>query len=250
MSGRTPVRLLSVCLLLLGLIFLAGCTDGLSIPGVESVTGSGNVITREFDFADFDRVSVGYAFKVNVTRGDDYAVVVRVDDNLEQYLKVEQNGQQLTIGMTDPLMLNRATLEVAITMPAISELEFSGATSGTVSGFSSSEPFSANASGASRMEGAIETGAINVTASGASTIRLSGAASGDAVLEASGASTIDMENFPVANANAKSSGASRVTVNTDGNLDAEASGASTVNYVGQPTMGNISETGGSSIGPK
>ena len=53
-------------------------------------------------------------------------------------------------------------------------------------------------------------------------------------IEASGASKINAENLKVANADVDISGATSVTVNATEEVKAEASGASKINYVGEP----------------
>ena len=64
---------------------------------------------------------------------------------------------------------------------------------------------------------------------------------------ASGASTADLRDFAVNDASVEASGASRIEVNAAGTLDAKASGASTVHYTGNPTLGRIDESGASSV---
>ncbi len=64
---------------------------------------------------------------------------------------------------------------------------------------------------------------------------------------ASGASTADLRDFAVNDANVDANGASLIEVNTTGTLDAKASGASTVRYTGNPTLGRIDESGASSV---
>jgi len=59
-----------------------------------------------------------------------------------------------------------------------------------------------------------------------------------------------MTDFVTADADVTASGASHIIVNTTGRLDAEASGASNVDYLGQPTLGNISASGGSNVNPQ
>ena len=48
----------------------------------------------------------------------------------------------------------------------------------------------------------------------------------------------------------EASGASTAIVNVSGRLDAEASGASKVEYLGEPTLGNIDESGASRVVPR
>jgi hypothetical protein len=67
---------------------------------------------------------------------------------------------------------------------------------------------------------------------------------------AEGGSTVDLSKFSSTDANVSAGGSSDVTVNVSGRLDADASGASHVYYLGDPTMGEIDTSGGSSVEPK
>jgi hypothetical protein len=134
-------------------------------------------------------------------------------------------------------------------MPDLNEIQLSGATSADVGGFNVTHAFAATVSGASRLRGTYETtGDVSFTVSGASTVELTGAA-GDLAAGVSGASRLELRNFPVHNANVDISGASQGTVNLDGRLDADASGASTLLYLGSPTLGNINTSGASTVAP-
>ncbi|MFC1965289.1 GIN domain-containing protein, partial [Chloroflexota bacterium] len=68
------------------------------------------------------------------------------------------------------------------------------------------------------------------------------------IANVSGASRFNLGGFIVNNANVTFSGASKGTVNLNGRLDANLSGASKLSYVGEPTMGTIKTSGGSSLG--
>jgi hypothetical protein len=61
---------------------------------------------------------------------------------------------------------------------------------------------------------------------------------------------VDLTDFPVNDADINLSGASRATINLDGKLDAELSGASNLEYIGDPTMGDINIAGASTINKK
>jgi len=231
-------------------LMTAGCVplpDVGEVLSQISVTGSGNVITKELDLSGFDQVEVSGAFVADVTRGDSFSVVVRVEEKLEAHLRVQVVGSTLEVGWTPNLsILGTATREVEITMPELTGLEFSGATRGTISGFDSTADLSVEVSGASRLDGDIQAGDSRLDVSGASTVELNG--SGEAlVLDVSGASTANLSDFAVNDAEVEASGASTAKVNASGRLDAEASGASHVVYLGNPTLGTIDSSGASSI---
>jgi len=69
-------------------------------------------------------------------------------------------------------------------------------------------------------------------------------------LEFSDASNLDLTSFQVNDADVNLSGASHVTVNPTGRLDVDASGASNLQYLGEPTLGNINTSGGSNVNRK
>jgi hypothetical protein len=104
-------------------------------------------------------------------------------------------------------------------------------------------------SGASEVTGELTAGDADLDASGASTIQLEGSGRNLAA-DASGASHMILAGFTVNNADINLSGASSGTVNLDGRLDAELSGASTLEYMGEPAMGDINTSGASTLSKK
>lgn len=238
-------RKIGFVLALLVPLALAGCgVLGQAIGG--GLAGSGVITTQEYDFSDFDEIVLSHAFVATITRGDAYSVVVRIDDNLVDKLRVEQDGNRITIGLNESALVTTATLEADVTLPALTRLEVSGASNAQLNGFASADDFATEASGASRIHGDIATGDVDLHASGASTISLAGEG-GNVSADASGASTIDLEEFAAVDGNAIASGASTVTLNLSGQLDADASGASNVFYLGSPTLGNIDTSGASNV---
>jgi len=225
------------------------CT--VSVPTLSSASGSGNVITLTKDFTGFDQVEIGSAFEATVQQGETFAVVIRIDDNLEADLELNQVGQTLEIGL-DPdriFGIGDATLEAEISMPTLSRVEASGATHITLVGFDSAQALQVVASGASSVDGEVQAGDTSMEASGASSISVAGGAA-NLVLEVSGASSVDLELFPVTDLQAELSGASNAVVNVSGTLDVEASGASELSYLGNPTLGNVNASGASTVREK
>jgi hypothetical protein len=245
MKGRLHVVTLGFALILP----LAGCC-AIPFPALP-VTGSGDVVTQEEEIAEFDQVDVSHAFRVDISQGERFRVVVRVDDNLRQYLRVVKRGGTLMIGLEPGRLstVRRATLEAEVTMPELTGVELSGASQATISGFESAKPLDVEASGASELRGDIEAADARFHISGASQVTLTGSAE-DLTVEASGASRVDLSDFDVADADIELSGASRATVSANGRLDARASGASELTYLGSPTLGDIETSGASSVMPE
>jgi len=219
--------------------------DVIPVPG-EEIRGSGNVVTQDFDLTGFDKVDVSHAFTVDISQGDSFSVVVSIDDNLVDYLRVEKQGSTLKIGLAPNRDYASTHATAEVTMPEVTRLELSGASHGTITDFTSTKALAVDLSGASSLHGDIEAGDAGFEVSGASHVTLSGSGE-DVTIDASGASHVDLADFPVADAKVEASGASHVTVNPSGRLDVNASGASQVYYLGSPALGTIDSSGGSSV---
>jgi len=216
-------------------------------PG--GLVGSGNLTTEDYAFTNFTKVEIGSAFDFEIKQSSSYKISVTVPDCLTDYVQVFKDGQTLKIRLVTVTWLGPVTLRASVTLPQLRDLTVSGASRGTISDFSSTEDLNITVSGASRVTGDITANNVEFDISGASTIQLEGSAN-DMVADVSGASSFNLGDFTVNNADVDFSGASSGTVNLNGRLDADLSGASRLWYIGEPTMGNIDISGASTISKK
>ena len=171
---RIPVLLIVTAL-------LASC--GLVSP----LTGSGNVVTHEETITGFDRLDVSQGFQVDVRQGDTFSVVIRVDDNVVEHLRVVKQGSTLKIGLEQTRSYSDVSLQAEITMPELVGLDLSGGSRVAVSG--SGEDISIDASGGSGADLAAFTVVnANVDASGGSQVTVN--VSGTLNVDASGGSQV------------------------------------------------------------
>lgn len=226
-------------------VFLAGC----NIITGPTITGSGNLVTKQYTFTNFTTVSAGNVFDVTVKPGSTPSVSVTVDDNLVEYLDVTTSGDQLRLHLKSNTNVRNATLRAVVIVPELTGFELSGASKARLEQCRSAKPLEIEVSGASRLEGEVESGDMRLEVSGASHAELKGRA-GNLRLNASGASHADLEEFQVKDANVDVNGASHATIRPSGKLMASASGASTVRYAGQPANVDSQASGASSVKPK
>jgi hypothetical protein len=229
---------------LLAAILLIGCAQ-------VSITGSGNVVTQQEAITGFDKVDISNSFEVDISQGENFSVLIRVDDNLVEHLNVVKQGSTLKIGL-DPnraYTIVNATMEAEVTMPELVGLDLSGSSDANISGFESTKSLVADLSGNSVLLGDITAGDSRFDASGNSSVSITGSA-GDVTVDASGSSEVDLTDFPASDGTVDASGSSTVTVNLSGRLNADASGSSDIYYLGDPTLGEIDTSGSSTIQPK
>ena len=256
------MRKITLLLVLLAALALSACSVTVSDEGIQIndkgrttdirfgeglVVGSGKQVTREYELGGFTAVDIANAFRPDISRADSFSIVVTIDDNVVEYLRVDKEGSTLRVYLEsgNSYTFRSDPPTVKITMPALDRLTFSGAVKGTISGFQSTRSFSADLSGASSLKGSIQTGNARFEVSGASSCVLQGAGQ-DVTADISGASTLDLGTFTARNANVSASGASKATINASGKLDYELSGASRLIYAGNPTIGRHDTSGASS----
>jgi hypothetical protein len=188
---------------------------------------------------------------VDVRQGDNYSVVIRIDENLVEHLQVVKEGSVLKIGLESGGVFNiqTATLEADITMPELTGLDLKDGSRVTMSGFRSAKGLSANLFSGSHLLGDVEAGDAKFNLSGGSHVTLSGSA-GDLTIDVDGGSHAKLADLAVVDAKVSANGGSDATVSPSGKLDAVAMGGSHVTYLGSPTLGTIDTDSTSTVKQK
>jgi hypothetical protein len=210
------------------------------------VLGSGDPETRTFDYTDFTRIEAHNGFHVEITESSSYSIEVTTDDNVWKYLDVSKDGDTLVIEFEWNRSYTNVIKEAVITLPDVEGIQLSGGSQAEVDGFDSLNDFSAKLSGGSRLEGTITADDTDLNLSGGSRITLSG--SGDnLVIDSSGGSRVNLEDFSVNDADINISGGGFADIRMFGVLDANLSGGSSVIYSGDPKLGDMELSGGSTV---
>ncbi len=183
-----------------------------------------------------------------------------------EHIQVSKTGEMLTISITESI-IQLDTLNAKITISELHELKFSEDTHGIVTGFSSTHNLTLTLSGVSSLNPDILARYVEITLEGTShlhgeitvsedvklfigevsSVDLTGGAKNLLVEECVGGISVDLSKFHVNNANVNLSGASNATIKLDSKFDAHLSGASSLYYIGEPTMGNIVTSEGSTV---
>ena len=225
-----PIILLSV------ITVLASCT-------IHEDLGPIQYNEQQYIITDFDRLDVGDAMFVTVTRGGLFAVEAKGDRRNLDDLELIKVGNTLTARFRNNRNRKHTTY-INITMPSLVSANFYGATSSTLSGFDEDD-FLLNLSGASYSQADINADVVKVILSGASNLTLSGETQVMSV-DLSGASLFKAYNMNADNLNIGASGASHAYVKANKTIVADASGASSILYRGDASV-SANTSGASSI---
>ncbi len=207
---------------------------GLSSCFAQNIKGNGNVIKEERQIGSFETIEVGGAFEVMLSQGSSESCVVEADANLMEYIMTRVQGNTLKI-YQEKGFKNAESLKLYISFVDLRGIDISGAAEIKAAGTFKLDKLSLEASGASEIEMDMQLNTLEVNISGASEIELSGHAdelNGDF----SGASEFEAYGLHVKKVRIQSSGSADVEISVSEDLKIIASGASSVDYKGEPSL--------------
>lgn len=242
----------------------------MSIPSDARITGSGNIITRRVNIADFSRIETSRAVHLVVEKRSGREAIIEADDNIMPYVIVEVDGGCLNVGIDDDIKsLNNVTVKVTVPSDGnISAISASSASRVTVETEIKSPKLmldassaaninitksdvgtcSIDASSAANVEGAIKADNCVIDMSSASDVNVAllavkcdvtatSAASatlsgeaGDIEITVSSAAKIDAMDLNARNADVSASSGGSIKITCMKSIDASASSGGSVKY--------------------
>ena len=215
--------------LVLAVIFSSIYGGTFMIPFGVGITGSGNFVTETYDYMDFEAIEARNGIQVEVTQGAEYSISVKIDDNLLEKLDVSKVGNTLNIKL-EPGQYTGAHAIATVTMPELTRLDLATGSYGKIYDFTVNND-------------------LNIDVSAGSHLIMSGTGM-DITLGVTAGSHANLSEFKATNVDTSYSGGSHGSVYSSGNLDAEISSGSQVSYYGNPDLGRITVSTGSSLTPR
>ncbi|TSD66173.1 DUF2807 domain-containing protein [Inquilinus sp. KBS0705] len=207
--------------------------------------GSGNQVTENRKLSDFNSVDISGGFKVTVVQDSSQTIAVHADDNLMKYIETSVTGGKLRI-KTRRNICSSGEITLVIGVRNLNEVDASGAVDLTSQGRINTGDFHFDLSGSTKIT--MELNAANVTTSGSGSteLHLKGQAASHNI-DLSGSGDIQALDFVVGKYNIETSGASHCKINVLNTLSVHTSGASDIQYRGNPSNVSNDQSGASSI---
>lgn len=242
----------------------------MSIPSDARITGSGNIITRRVNIADFSRIKTSRAVHLVVEKRSGREAIIEANDNIMPYVIVEVDGGCLNVGIDDDIKsLNNVTVKVTVPSDGnISAISASSASKVTVQAEIKTPKLmldassaaninitksdvgtcSIDASSAANVEGAIKADNCVIDMSSASDVNVAllavkcdvtatSAASatlsgeaGDIEITVSSAAKVDAMDLNARNADVSASSGGSIKITCMKSIDASASSGGSVKY--------------------
>lgn len=214
----------------------------------KKIKGSNTITTEIRAVSNFTQIDVQDAFEVDVTYSATQELVeVEAPDNLHEYIETNVVSGKLKVHFKHNKNIScKTAIKIHITTTQLDKFDLSGASNVVLNNALTSSGFALGMSGASNFEGEVIVTNADIDLSGASNAKITGSAS-DAFVELSGASTIRKYEFEIGTLDVKLSGASTAFLTILNSMSVELSGASTLNYMGDPVITQINTSGASNI---
>jgi hypothetical protein len=196
--------------------------------------GSGKVITQPRNVGDILAVNVDYPAQVIVRQGDSQSVLIEAEDNLLPHLKTQVRDGALEIfyASSDRMHVNPTKpVKIMIVVNDLNQLNLTSAGEVIIEGFRTDElDLSLSGAGNTRLN-EVSVQNLSVNLSGAGSMTASGTVD-NLGLDISGFGSFNGKQLHGQTAIVDLNGAGSATLWVDEQLDAQISGAGTVNYYG------------------
>lgn len=214
-------------------LFFSSCREVFG----KRIRGNGTVKTENRSAGQFDGVHVSGSIDVFVRQDSAASIRVEADENLQEYIIIENDGGMLEIHQKSGINLKPSrAIKVFVSSPVFTHFKASGACD--IFGenkITSTEEISIDLTGASDIKMDLKAPKIDANVSGAGTISLRGETR-DFLADGSGSTDIKCFDLLAENVDVEISGAGDAEVFASVKLDVRVTGAADVKYKGNATV--------------
>ena len=224
-----------------GLLLLLACN-----PFIKE-RGNGNITSEKWELNDFTKVELSGSYDVELIKGEESSVTIETDENLFDFIKVEESGHYLVIE-TDGRIKATDGIRIYITYNEINGIYMGGAARITTNETLETDYLEVDMAGAGDVELAIIAKELTIDISGAGAVRLSGEVI-DLEVGMSGAGDLEAHELRTRYCKVRISGVGNADIFVTDELEASVSGLGRVTYFGNPDYVNSDVSGLGKISP-
>jgi len=231
----------------------------------RTVHGSGVIETVSSNASSFTKIALDEC-DARIDHDTGYSVRVKVDDNVEPYLHIEEAAGMLRIYLEDQISYEHTTCKASITLPSVESVAVADSTHATVAGFVGATAMAFHAADSSKialdgldaqrvaihvadssaLQGSLTCDSLKLDVSDSSDVSLEGTATSVRLVAAdsssAGLTTLKAENMEIGLADS-----SEAEVWATGTLSGSATDSSELFYKGKPSSVAVSTRDSSSV---
>lgn len=196
-------------------LILSACQNTVE-SNVETIVGSGNIITVEREVSNFSRIQINMGADLVLTQTGEANLAVEADDNFMTYIETEVSGDRLVVSTPDNINLEATQpIQLTVTFDDLREIEINGRSAITAEN--------------------IDLDALTVRFSGSGSTTLAGVVNHQTIT-IRGMATINNANLVSQRVMIDISGSGTIEVNAEETLDVSIAGTGNIRYTGDPTI--------------
>jgi hypothetical protein len=207
-------RFLLISIIVLALLLTACGTTVAS--SVETIRGSGNVVTTERNVTGFSRIQINLGADLALTQGNSESLTIEADDNLMQYIETKIDNGRLIISTPNNVSVTPSRfIKLNVDFSTLREIEILGSSNITAN--------------------ALDLDTLTIRFSGSGSTGLTGSVN-EQIIVISGQAT--MHNFGLISnrVTVDISGNGTIEVNAEDTLNLTVAGMGIIRYTGDPTI--------------
>lgn len=204
--------------------------------GQEKIKGNGNVVSKEITTSDYESISVAGFFNVTLVEGKEGKITVKGEENLLEFIVVENEGSDLKIRTEKGYNLNPSRgnkIEITVPVQEISKVSLAGS-GGITSNFTlKSADFKATLAGSGDIKLTVDSQNVEAKIAGSGDIVLNGKTK-NLELTVSGSGDIEAFGLQSENSKATLSGSGNISTTCSELIEARVAGSGDIEYKGNP----------------
>jgi hypothetical protein len=204
------------------------------INGLTYEKGNGKITKQDRNVSTFNSIEISGAYSVFVKQDSVQSVSVEADENLQSLIRTKVENNKLIIE-NEKNIHGSKDLKIYISVADLNDISISGDVELSSDGKIKTKEMNVDISGVGKLNMIVELQSLSIGCSGSGKLNISGTAD-NVNADLSGASDINAFDLAAKYFKLSSSGAGKANINVSDKLDIDISGASTVNYKGNPSI--------------
>ncbi|MBL6449736.1 DUF2807 domain-containing protein [Fulvivirga sp. 29W222] len=203
--------------------------------------GNGNIISEKRNIEDFKEIEIGGSYEVFLTKSEKPALTIVADENLHQFINVDQHGDVLEI-FSEATLESEEGVKLYIDYVELMAVNTSGAAVIKSDNVISGDYLRLEMSGAGVIDLDVDLKALKINISGAGAVELSGNVI-EQNIQMSGAGGLEAYDLISQRSKVDISGVGGAAVTVKKRLEATVSGVGGISYRGNPEEVNSNVSG-------
>lgn len=218
--------------------------------GSQKVRGNGKMTTVTRDVGEYDIISVGGFFEVNLIAGEEGSINLEAEENLMDYIITEVKGNALKIRIEDNTNLRTSrnkTIRITIPFEDLEEVNLAGSAKLRSEEVIKADRFATSVAGSGNVSLEVQAREVTASVSGSGSLNLSGTAD-EVAFKLSGSGNLNAEDLTAVDAEASVTGSGNLRLVCDGGLlKARTTGSGNITYSGKPSREDFKTIGSGKI---